>query len=235
MSARGSGDQLSNLCDILGYRFTQLEILREALTHPGAGPRKGRNYQRLEFLGDRVLGLVVADLLIARFPDDDEGALSRRLVALVRAETLAEIAAEIGLGAFLVLAAGEDAMGARENPSLLADACEAVIGALYLDGGLAAAAAFIEARWGARLDVAVPPRDAKTLLQEWAQGRGLALPKYRTLDRAGPDHAPVFQVEVTVVGMPPAVGAGASKQAAEQAAAAMMLEARRAHPEAHGA
>ncbi len=229
----GADDRLDLLAERLGHRFARPELLREALTHASAGTAAARDYQRLEFLGDRVLGLVIADLLLRRHPEENEGALARRHVALVRAETLAEVADGIGLGAFLILSSGEDGSGARSNRGLLADACEALIGALYLDGGLPAAECFIESQWSQLLAASVPERDAKTALQEWAQGRSLPLPDYTVLERMGPDHAPVFTVEVRVEGLPPARAEGPSKRIAEQSAAAMLLEATRAHPEAH--
>ncbi len=219
-------DRLTVLAQTLGHAFAEPELLREALTHASVG-QAAPDYQRLEFLGDRVLGLVIADLLLRSHPDEAEGALSRRHTALVRAETLAETAEDIGLGDYLILAPGEESAGVQQNRALLADVCEAVIGAIYLDGGLAAAADFIAARWGHRLGAAVPPRDAKTALQEWAQGRGRPLPQYRTLGHSGPDHDPVFTVEVRVDGLPPATAEGASKRAAGQAAAAKLLEAAR--------
>ena len=215
------------LAERLGHGFTQPELLVRALTHPSAAARRDGiddSYERLEFLGDRVLGLIVADLLMARFPLEAEGALALRHADLVRRETLAEVAGEIGLDDYLRLAKGEEAAGERRNPALLANACEAVIGALYLDGGLAVAWAFVERLWGARLEAdARPPQDAKTALQEWAQGRALGLPKYREIGRKGPAHEPYFTLEVEVGGQQPARGEGRSKRLAEQAAAARLL------------
>ncbi len=213
----------------LGHGFSQPDLLVQALTHPSAATRRGAgedSYERLEFLGDRVLGLIVADLLLARFPDEQEGSLAVRHTELVRRETLAEIAGEIGLERYLRLAKGEEAAGERHNPALLANACEAVIGALYLDGGLDAAQAFVAPLWRERLEAAVqPPQDAKTALQEWAQGRALGLPKYREVGREGPAHEPLFTIEVEVggQGQEPARGEGRSKRLAEQAAATDML------------
>ncbi len=221
----------SELAERLGHGFAQPELLARALTHPSAATRQGGiddSYERLEFLGDRVLGLIVADLLMARFPREPEGPLAVRHAELVRRETLAEVAGEIGLHDFLRLAKGEEAAGERHNPALLANACEAVIGALYLDGGLAVAWAFVERLWGGRLEaVAQPPQDAKTGLQEWAQARALGLPKYREVGREGPAHEPHFTIEVEVggpgQGQEPARGEGRSKRLAEQAAAARLL------------
>jgi ribonuclease-3 len=217
------------LADALGHRFERSELLTEALTHPSARTRRGaakRGYERLEFLGDRVLGLIIAELLWRRFPDEAEGALTRRHTSLVRRETLTSIAKEIGLGAHIVLSAGEEAAGARANPSVLADVCEAVIAALYLDGGLSTARAFVERWWEQRLTkLGAPPRDPKTALQEWAQARGRSLPVYRTVAAEGPAHRRTFTVTVSVQGLPPATASGSSKRAAEAAAAAAALAA----------
>jgi len=218
-----------DLAHILGHHFAREELLLEALTHPSAVRRRGgarRGYERLEFLGDRVLGLIVAELLWRRFPNEAEGELTRRHTHLVRGEALAEVAQAVGLGSRLIVSAGEDVAGVRNNPSVLADVCEAVIAALYLDGGLEVAARFVERWWEARLAASgVPPRDPKTALQEWAQGRGLPLPGYRTVATEGPAHRRRFTVTVTVEGLPPATATGSSKRAAETAAAAAALSA----------
>ena len=215
------------LAERLSHEFARPELLARALTHPSAATRRDGiddSYERLEFLGDRVLGLIVADLLMVRFPREAEGALALRHAELVRRETLAEVAREIGLDDYLRLAKGEEAAGERQNPALLANACEAVIGALYLDGGLPVAWAFVERLWAARLEADVrPPQDAKTALQEWAQGRALGLPKYREIGREGPAHEPYFTLEVAVEGQEPVRGEGRSKRLAEQAAAARLL------------
>ncbi len=217
---------LDELAEALGHEFARPALLEEALTHPGAakGPGK-RSYDRLEFLGDRVLGLAVADLLMRRFPDESEGALARRQTALVRREALVAVAREIGLGRYLIMSEGEGEAGGRKNRKILADSCEAVLGALYLDGGLGPAARFIARYWTARMEEVVhPPQDAKTALQEWAQGVGKPLPAYRTRAREGPAHEPVFCVEVSVEGVAPVSARGSSKRAAEQAAAATLLK-----------
>jgi ribonuclease-3 len=208
----------------LGHRFDAPRLLREALTHASAAGEPAKSYERLEFLGDRVLALIVSDLLLERFPREAEGDLALRLAALVRREALAEVAADLGLGDYLILAKAEREAGVDANPALLADACEAVIGALYLDGGLAAARQFVEPRWAPMLTAEPkPPQDAKTALQEWAQGRALPLPSYRETRREGPPHEPVFTIEVSVVGYPPALGEGRSKRLAEQSAAGRLL------------
>ena len=224
---QGPAEDPAALAERLGHRFARPELLVRALTHPSAAQHRGArddSYERLEFLGDRVLGLIVADLLLARFPDEAEGALAVRHAELVRRETLAEVAGELGLERHLRLARGEEAAGERQNPALLANACEAVIGALYLDGGLDAARGLIESFWTARLESASePPQDAKTGLQEWAQKRGLALPHYREVGREGPAHEPHFTIEASVAGHEPAQGEGRSKRLAEQAAAERLL------------
>ena len=210
----------------LGHAFADRMLLTEALTHSSAtGHDRGRrSNERLEFLGDRVLGLVIADLLLARFSSEGEGDLSRRHAALVRRETLAEVAGELGASRWLVVGRSEEEAGGRGNPALLANVVEALIGALYLDAGLGAAEGFIRQHWLGRLQsMAVPPRDAKTALQEWAQSRGLGLPAYAVAAVAGPAHAPRFDVSVSLAGFPPGRAIAGSKRAAEQAAAEQLL------------
>ena len=208
---------------IVEHTFGRPALLAEALTHPSASGR-GHGYERLEFLSDRVLGLVVADMLLAAFPDEDEGALALRFTSLVRRESLAAIADGIGLATVIEMTRGEAESGGRENPSTLADALEAVIGALYLDGGLAIAERFVRRHVAPAMHTAEgPPKDAKTALQEWAQANALALPHYATVSTEGPAHSPTFEIEARVEGQPPATASGASKRAAEQAAAAVLL------------
>ena len=208
----------------LDHEFDDPTLLDRALTHASAGGGRQSN-ERLEFLGDRVLGLIVADMLLQRFRDEDEGAIAKRHTALVRREALARVARSIELGAALQLSKGEEDNGGRSNPAILADACEAVIAALYRDGGLEAARRFIVEYWTPLLDeTEAPPRDDKTALQEWAQGRGLPLPSYTEVDRQGPAHEPVFVIEAAVNGFPAVRADGASKRQAEQKAAAVLLE-----------
>jgi ribonuclease-3 len=219
----------------IGYRFKDGALLDCALTHisalKGARNRAG-SYQRLEFLGDHVLGLVISDVLFRAFPKADEGELSRRLADLVRKETCAEIAVTIELGAAIKLGASEANAGARKRPAILADVCEALIGAVYLDGGYPAAEGLVERLWQVRMQAkAQPLRDSKTVLQEWAQGRGLPTPVYREVTRTGPDHSPIFCVAVQLPNFAPAEGSGRSKRAAEQAAATAMLARERVKPE----
>ena len=211
----------------IGYRFSDPAQLEMALTHISAlrgGRNRAGSYQRLEFLGDHVLGLVISDMLYRAFPKADEGELSRRLADLVRKETCTEIARSIDLGAAIRVGSSENNAGARTRPAILADVCEAVIGAVYLDGGYKAAEQLVERLWEVRLSATAPPlRDPKTVLQEWAQARGLPTPAYREVARSGPDHNPEFRVAVALPAFAPAEGLGRSKRAAEQAAAAAML------------
>jgi ribonuclease-3 len=228
---RGDG----SLEERIGYRFTDAALLNIALSHisalKGARNRAG-SYQRLEFLGDHVLGLVISDMLFRAFPKADEGELSRRLADLVRKETCAEIARTIDLGAAIRLGASEANAGGRKRPAILADVCEALIGAVYLDGGFTAAEALVGRLWEARMRTkAQPLRDPKTVLQEWAQARGLPTPAYREVARSGPDHDPVFRVTVQLPKLAPAEGSGRSKRAAEQAAAAAMMAREGVKPE----
>jgi ribonuclease-3 len=214
----------------LGYRFRDPANLDAALTHRSHAIERGdrRDYQRLEFLGDAVLGLVAADWLYARDPSHDEGDLSLRKAFLVSAGQLAVAAESMGLGELLRLGAGEERSGGRRKASLLADSLEAVFGAVYLEGGLEAARAVIEPCLEAGLSREMAERnDAKTELQEWAQGGGLPLPSYAVVSTEGPDHAPVFTVEVRLSGELAGIGSGRSKKQAEQNAAAAALAARR--------
>ncbi len=236
---RETAPDLHDLMAALDYAFNDTELLRIALLHPsavstGRGKRskkpepridRGVDNQRLEFLGDRVLGIVVAEMLFRAFPDEDEGALARRLAALVRQDSLDAVAREIALGRYLTISRGEEEGGGRDNPAILADACEALIGAIYLDGSLETARTFVERHWRPKMDAEEkPPQDAKTALQEWAQAAGLALPLYTVVKSEGPPHDPVFEVEVTVAGQLPASARGRSKRAAEQAAARQLLD-----------
>lgn len=209
----------------IGYDFRDKALLDRALTHISAAKRgRADSYQRLEFLGDHVLGLVVSDMLFRAYPKADEGELSRRLADLVRQETCAEVARAIDLGAAVRLGASESNSGGRRRTAILADVCESLIGAVFLDGGYPAAAEIVERLWLERmLKPPRPLRDAKTVLQEWAQAQGLPTPSYREVERTGPHHKPEFRVAVDVAELVPAEGSGRSKRAAEQAAAAAML------------
>ncbi|MCA0424082.1 MAG: ribonuclease III [Proteobacteria bacterium] len=219
---------LAALEDRLGHRFQRRDLIEQALTHASAltqDEARRKSYQRLEFLGDRVLGLAIAALLQARFPEAAEGQLSRALADLVRKETCAEVAREIGVSDALRIGKGEKKTGLNRKVAVLGDACEAILGAVYLDAGFPAAEAVISAHWSHRVPdiTGGAMADPKTALQEWAHTQGLAEPTYREVGRAGPDHAPVFRVEVVLAGLSPVAGEGQSKRVAERTAAAAML------------
>ncbi len=221
--ARGKPD-LSALEARVGREFADKALLRWALTHVSAAVKRPDSYERLEFLGDRVLGLAVAHMIYEAFPGESEGELSRRLAALVRKETCAEVAESWGVGPHIRLGEGEAQTGGRKKRAILGDVCEAIIGAVFLDGGAAAAEDVVRAAFGPKmLEAGRSLRDAKTALQEWAQARRLAPPRYRLVTRSGPDHAPAFELAVEIEGFDPASGAGTSKRAAEQAAAAAFM------------
>ncbi len=219
-----SSADLTELEDRLGHRFSDPTLLELALRHASIGARSN---ERLEFLGDRVLGLVIAERLYADFPDSDEGGLAVRLNALVRREACARAGEAAGLSARLIMAESESGSGGRKKSAILAGACEAVIAALYLDGGWEAARRFVLRYWDEQFAGLVPElRDAKTALQEWAQSGALAKraqPVYAVKGRIGPDHAPVFTVEVGVPGHEAQSAEGPTKQDAQQAAARKML------------
>lgn len=220
------------LAEGIGHAFVRAELLAEALTHRSALDRQPElkatfpnGNERLEFLGDRVLSLAMSDLLLRRFPREREGELARRHAALVKAATLVEIAEEIGIARHIRLGDSEKAADGKVKPTILADAVEAVLGAVFLDAGFDKASASVARLWGRRVDEHLSaPRDAKTTLQEWAQARRLPLPDYREVGREGPPHAPVFVVEVTVKGHEPGRGRGGSKREAERLAATALLE-----------
>jgi len=214
----------ARLCELLGYRFTAENLLDDALTHRSAGRD---NNERLEFLGDAVLGLIIATELYVRNPDPSEGVLTRWRAALVKRQTLAEIAREMSLGDYLVLGSGELKSGGRRRDSILSDTLEALLGAIYLDGGLDASQAVIRTLYSARLarlpDVA-DLKDPKTRLQEYLQGRGLALPSYNVVDTQGKAHEQLITVECQVEGMSEGLRAtDTSRRRAEQTAATLAL------------
>lgn len=210
----------------LGYAFSDLSLLRLALTHSSVratSPQLGDN-ERLEFLGDRVLGLAIAELLNKEFPDAQEGELARRLNRLVRMETCAAVAQDLEVGPHLILGEGEDESGGRHKQTILANACEAVLSAVFLDGGYAVACDLVRRLWsGYMVDDSGIPVDPKSALQEWAQQKHMPLPRYQEIQREGPDHAPHFTTEVQIIGLAPAQGVGSNKRAAEQSAARAFL------------
>jgi ribonuclease III len=205
----------------LDHHFSNESLLTAALTHSSAS---GTTYERLEFLGDRVLGLVIAEWLVAQYPQESEGVLNRRLSELVRRESCADVARRIDVLPHVKLERAARAAGVQNSDNVLGDICEALIAALYLDGGMAAAKHFIRKEWQALLEnKATVIKDAKSALQEWAQGRGLPLPSYALVGQSGPDHAPVFDVEVRVEGYTPEVASAPSKQDAQKRAATALL------------
>lgn len=214
----------SDLEQKIGHVFADPALLQTALTHASLRGA-AQNNERLEFLGDRVLGLAVAALLFEKFQEDSEGALAKRHTALVQQGALAAIARDIGLPDAVRLSEAERGAGGARKDAILADALEAVIAAVFVDGGFAAARGVVENLFAARLgEDAAPPEDPKTGLQEWAQSRGLPLPLYEVTGQSGPDHAPLFRVMVRVEGFAPEEAEAQSKRAAEKIAAAQLLE-----------
>jgi ribonuclease-3 len=217
---------LATLEDRLGHQFKDQSLLACALTHvsaAGGAAGRARNYQRLEFLGDRVLGLAIAEMLFAAFPKASEGELSQRLSELVRRDTCAEVALAWDVGPYLNLGGGDMQSGGRTSRPILGDVCESIIGAVFVDAGYEPAKALIERAFADRMTTRELLRDPKTLLQEWAQGRGLPTPTYRLVEQIGPDHAPRFQVEARIGDLEGATGTAATKRAAEQEAAQKLL------------
>lgn len=208
----------------IGHHFANADLIGCALTHVSAvTTARAETYQRLEFLGDRVLGLVISEMLYAAFPEAEEGELSRRLADLVRKESCAEVALEWGAASYVRLGESEKQMGAAKT-AILGDICESIIGAVFLDSGFEAARSVVSRAFEARMrSPRRPLRDPKTALQEWAQARGLLPPSYREISRTGPDHAPEFTIEVVVMGFEPAHAKGFSKRRAEQAAAEIFI------------
>ncbi len=218
-----SGD-LKSFSALIGHDFGAPDLLIRALTHGSVSSATRPDNQRLEFLGDRVLGMVIAEALFLGDPAASEGQMAPRFNALVRKETCADVARQIDLGKVLKLGRSETLSGGRRKLALLGDAMEAVIAAVYLDGGYDAARQLILRLWGARItDVEEDARDAKTALQEWAQARGLAPPEYVETAREGPDHAPIFTIEAKLENGIVASAQASSKRQAEQAAARTLL------------
>lgn len=207
----------------LSVNFKNKDLIKQALTHPSLS-RKGSDYERMEFLGDHVLGLVIAEKLYQNFHTENEGQLTKRLAGLICGETLVKVAKKLELGQFLRMAPSEESAGGRLNKANLENAMEAVIGAMFLDQGIEVARNFILTNWNDLIDNMVePPKDAKSSLQEWAQARGLPLPEYEVTSVEGAMHAPIFNVKVTVKDQQPQSGNGTSKRSAEQEAAAKLL------------
>ncbi len=213
---------------VLGYKFKAQELLSRALTHSSykGSTKNSADNERLEFIGDRVLGLAIAELLHETFPKANEGELARRYNRLVRGETCARVGRQLGLGNHLILSESESASGGRDKETILADAVEAVLGAVFLDSNYDKAKTVVRRVWELLNEqhTRTASADPKSALQEWAQGKGLPLPNYIEIARTGPDHAPLFTTEVRIPGCAPIRGEGASKRAAEQAAASALLD-----------
>jgi ribonuclease-3 len=209
---------LDDLQRILGYQFKDPQLLKIALTHASTGEEQ--NYERLEFLGDRVLALVIADFLYHKFPKEEEGDLAKRLASLVQGQTLATLSSRISLGDYIAFSQSEREAGGAENDHILADVFEALIGALYVDGGFEPCRQLIEAHWqDVFFTMKTPPQHPKTEVQEWLQAKGLPLPIYDIVGQSGPDHAPIFSVQMNVKGYEPIIGEGRSRSEAEKIAA----------------
>lgn len=233
MKGRGKqhGQELAELEARIGHAFRDRALLSEALTHGSALDvvAKGRrSYNRLEFLGDRVLGLIVSERLFREHADEEEGELAPRYNALVNKRACARAARAAGLGGAIVMSPSEESSGGRDKDAILADVCESVIGALYLDGGLETARAFVARFWGDAFVSRESVRDAKTVLQEWAAAKKHSL-SYVLVEQTGPEHAPLFVIEAKVDGFPPTRGEGASKRQAQRAAAEAFLKERGVH------
>ena len=215
----------------VGHAFSDLSNLEQALIHPSArtnkfrkGGKRVHENERLEFLGDRVLGLVIAEWLMERFPDANEGELAQKLNALVRKETCAEIARELALESYIRVGKTERSGGVHKRTAVLGDAMESLIAAIYLDGGYQGARLVVRRMWTGHMErVDDVLRDPKTVLQEWAQGRGLAAPTYTVISQSGPDHNPKFEIGVEVEGLEGETGRGGTKRGAEQDAANKLL------------
>lgn len=217
---------MSGVEDRIGHRFASPDLLARALTHSSEAERAGEalsSNERLEFVGDRVLALLMAEWLAERFPAEREGDLGKRLAVLVAQDALAKVAATLGLAPALRIPPNEERSGVRNRASVLSDAVEAILGAIYLDGGLVPARELVRREWAPLLEASArPPVSPKTRLQEWTLGRALGLPEYMMVSSTGPSHSPVFVVRVLAAGQE-AEGSGESKRAAEQAAAEKLL------------
>ena len=213
------------LYEVIDYRFNNEALLKEAMSHPSVTDEMGFNYERLEFLGDAVLGMVVAEMLYNYYDKEPEGLLAKKEASLVSGETIAEIATEINLSDFMFMSYGEHHSGGKDNHTNLENALEALIGAIYLDAGLEHAKQFISALWKNRITKMVKaPVDPKTELQEYEQSKALPLPKYHELATEGPSHAPTFTIEVSIVGFTATNAQGNTKRVAEREAARNMLQ-----------
>lgn len=210
----------------LSYTFKDPQILQQALTHPSLKiGRKVADYERLEFLGDSIIGFVVSDIIFKNYATEDEGKLAKRKAAIVSRDSLADIARKLNLNAHMILSHGEESLGGRNNPANLENVMEALVAALYLDGGIEVAKAFIQRKFANTIDAMItPPKDPKSTLQEWAQSKGLELPRYDLVEMSGPSHLPQITIKLTINGLEPVTTTAGSKKDAERIAAEKMLE-----------
>lgn len=226
---------MDSLYKKLDYKFKNAELLKEALIHPSfnlGNDSSAKDYERLEFLGDTVLSLVITGLLIKEFQFEDEGDLAKRRSLLVSREVLIKIADALDISQHILMSEEEQKIGGHKNPNILEDVIESIIGALYLDGGLEVCKKFITKHWLSLIrSYALPPVEVKSALQEWSQDKGKGIPKYTLTDKSGEDHKPIFTIKVSLPGMPSFLGKGESKKIAEKDAAQMMLEYIKVHNE----
>lgn len=221
---------MHKLEEILEYKFNDLKLLEEALTHPSLTLFNHKNYdkynfERLEFLGDSVLGLVIAELLMDRYPKEVEGELAKRQAGLVRGDAVTNVAKKLNIGKFIKMTPGEESTGGRENSSNLENCLEAIIGAIYKDSNILEAKKFIKKHWSDLIEKMItPPKDAKTALQEWTQSKNLGIPVYNIISTNGPSHSPEFTIELVIEKHEKIQAKGASRKKAEKQAARKMLE-----------
>jgi ribonuclease-3 len=215
--------QFQKLEEIIDYNFKDSHFLERALTH--SSTNDDYNYQRLEFLGDRVLGLVMAHALFEEFRGENEGGLAKRHTALVQGTTCSFIGQKYNIAEFIILSDSEKEAGVHLNESIIADVVESMIGAIYIDGGYEEAQRVLLHLWGDMVQTLKDvPQDPKTELQEWVQARGLELPQYKIIDKSGPDHAPLFSIQLKIEGFDPVVSKGTSRRQTEKLAAKEMLK-----------
>ncbi len=217
---------LDQLIEIINYNFSNRELLEEALTHPSTSyVKKCKNYQRLEFLGDSILSAIIADMLFMKFPNENEGDLSKRHIELVKGKTLSHLAKAIGLGNYMLMSEGEKNNGGAQNLKNLENTMEALIGAIYVDSDFERTKEFVGKYWKTlMLSMEVPPDNAKSKLQEWTQSRNLGIPTYKVIKRTGPSHEPLFTIEISLEGFKAVVVTAKNKRSGEQLAAEIMLQ-----------
>lgn len=225
---KSNQENLASLEEVFGYNFKNRNLLTEALSHPSLKSRassKLQDYERLEFLGDAVLNLVISEYLFSRFPDYDEGRLAKARSHLVCKNTICQIGNKVEMSNFIIMSSGEEQSGGRENPNNIENAIEAILGAIYIDGGISKCRDVIINLWGEFLskETSFDEIDPKTSLQEWAQGKGMQSPSYNVTARSGKDHSPIFEVMVTIGDIYMEYGSGKSIKYAEKNAAMKLL------------